>query len=267
MSNDPLFRWILLGGFLLLLPVGVYHRVRSHTGEPLDRRQEGMFMLVTLRLGGLVGFAGLIGYLIDPASMRWAAVPLPTPWRWIGVGVGVLAVFLLIWTLRTLGGNLTDTVVTRQAHTLVTTGPYRWVRHPFYCTAGLLTITSTLVAANAFFLGIGTLLLVLLATEAVASRGAGLKPVALLGHETLQVFCLHLLLLYGGVVSDAPPLLALHDALGFPGAFATLVALLPVLYAAAAFWQRVKQRAPHAAHLVLVFLATGFVYDFLTRPY
>jgi fucose 4-O-acetylase-like acetyltransferase len=117
-------------------------------------------------------------------------------------------------------------------------------------------------------LRLGALLLVLLATEAVASRAAGLvKPMAVLGHETLQVFCLHLFLLFGGVVLDAPPLLALHGAFGFCGAFATLVALLPLLYLAAALWQRFKQRAPHAARLVLVFLTTAFVYDFLTRPY
>jgi len=36
-----------------------------------------------------------------------------------------------VWTFRCLGKNLTDTVVTRQKHTLVTHGPYRWVRHPF----------------------------------------------------------------------------------------------------------------------------------------
>jgi protein-S-isoprenylcysteine O-methyltransferase Ste14 len=27
---------------------------------------------------------------------------------------------------------LTDTLVTRREHTLITHGPYRWVRHPFY---------------------------------------------------------------------------------------------------------------------------------------
>ena len=49
---------------------------------------------------------------------------------------------LLIWTLRSLGPNLTDTVVTRQAHTLVTRGPYRWVRHPFYGCMALFTFRS-----------------------------------------------------------------------------------------------------------------------------
>jgi hypothetical protein len=38
-SNDHTFRMILLAGFLILLPVGIYHRVRSQaTGEKLDRR-------------------------------------------------------------------------------------------------------------------------------------------------------------------------------------------------------------------------------------
>ena len=50
----------------------------------------------------------------------------------MAVGVGVVAACLLIWTFRSLGTNLTDTVVTRKDHTLVTSGPYRFVRHPFY---------------------------------------------------------------------------------------------------------------------------------------
>ena len=53
---------------------------------------------------------------------------------------------LLLWTFHTLGPNLTDTVVTRKTHTLVTHGPYRWVRHPSY--------TGSLLA----FAGVGLLL-------------------------------------------------------------------------------------------------------------
>ncbi len=43
-------------------------------------------------------------------------------------------------TLRSLGKNLTDTVVTRRAHTLVTSAPYRWVRHPFYDALALAVL-------------------------------------------------------------------------------------------------------------------------------
>src|SRR5690242_18545 len=118
MSDDQLFRLILLIGFVLFMPVGIYHRLKARTGETLDRRQEGLFILVTLRLVGFVGMAGLIAYLVNPACMAWAAVPLPVSLRWTGVGLVLLAGWLLAWMFRTLGRNLTDTVVTRKQHTL-----------------------------------------------------------------------------------------------------------------------------------------------------
>ena len=61
---------------------------------------------------------------------------------------------LFFWTLNTLGNNLTDTVVTRQAHTLVTEGPYRWARHPFYLAALAGGVGTGLLAANLLILGV-----------------------------------------------------------------------------------------------------------------
>ena len=72
---------------------------------------------------------------------------------------------LLVWTFRCLGRNLTDTVVTRQKHTLVLHGPYRWVRHPFYDSAALLMVAVSLIAANWFLLLTGGLAFVLLESE------------------------------------------------------------------------------------------------------
>jgi hypothetical protein len=124
------------------------------------------------------------------------------------------------------------------------------------------------VSPGYVLLRLAGLLLVLLGVEhAARHEGWPWRGLALLGHETLLVFCLHLFWLYGGVVVEAPPLLALHGALGFGGAFLALIAMLPPLYVAALLWHAFKQRAPHAAQLTLVFLATAFVYEFATRPY
>jgi protein-S-isoprenylcysteine O-methyltransferase Ste14 len=94
--------------------------------------------------------------------MAWSSVPLPDWLRWAGIGLGVLGGALLVWTLRTLGPNLTDTVVTRERHTLVTGGPYRWVRHPFYDAVGLAIVANSLAAANWFLMLTGGLAWILM---------------------------------------------------------------------------------------------------------
>ena len=58
---------------------------------------------------------------------------------------------------------MTDTVVTRQAHTLITRGPYQWVRHPFYDCMALFTLATGLTAANWFVLLVGVVVFSLLA--------------------------------------------------------------------------------------------------------
>jgi protein-S-isoprenylcysteine O-methyltransferase Ste14 len=162
-DQEHTFRTLLMVGLLGVLPIMVYHRIKAHRSrEPLDRQQEGLFILATLRPVGLTFIAGVIVYLVNPARMSWSAVAIPAALRWMGLGIVATAALLLFWTLRSLGANLTDTVVTRKAHTLVVKGPYRWVRHPFYDTVGLLMIGISLVAANSFLLLTGVLTLALL---------------------------------------------------------------------------------------------------------
>jgi protein-S-isoprenylcysteine O-methyltransferase Ste14 len=163
MSNDQPFRIALLVACLVLLPVMAYYRIRSQaTGEKLDRWQEGAFILLTLRPLGVAAMLGLLAFIIDPSWMAWSSVPLPDWLRWAGIGLGVLGGALLVWTLRTLGPNLTDTVVTRERHTLVTGGPYRWVRHPFYDAVGLAIVANSLAAANWFLMLTGGLAWILM---------------------------------------------------------------------------------------------------------
>lgn len=166
MSEDLPFRIALALGAFLFLPVMIYHRLRSQsTREPLDRMQEGLFFLLTLRPLGVAVMLGLVSFLIQPSWMEWSSVPLPAWLRWMGVGVAAMGGVLLVWTLRTLGMNLTDTVVTRKAHALVTRGPYRWVRHPFYDAALLMVLGNALAAANGFLFAAGTITFILMAAR------------------------------------------------------------------------------------------------------
>ena len=149
MTDDELFRWIFVAILVAFLPFALYHRIRSNlTGEKLDRWQEGAFILFGLRLSGLPWFIGGIVWMIDPKLMAWSSVPFPLWLRWSGFALIGLWGVLFVWTFQTLGGNLTDTVVTRKDHTLVTTGPYRYVRHPFYLAFFIAIIGGSIVTAN-----------------------------------------------------------------------------------------------------------------------
>ncbi len=114
---------------------------------------------------------------------------------------------------------------------------------------------------------LGGLVLLLRVVEAWSSLGwRDTRALALLGHETLLVYVLHLQLLYGGVLA-ASPLTAVAGRVGFLGAFAAVVAMLPLLLAAAWLWRAAKHHAPHEAQLALFFLVVTLAYEFLTRPW
>ena len=149
MNRDLSLRATLIVVTILIFPIGICYRLKSRaTREKLYRSQEGLFILATLRPVGIALWVETIIWMIDPARIAWSSVPLPAWLRWTGVGVLALACGLLVWTFRCLGPNLTDTVVTRQKHTLITDGPYRWIRHPFYDSAAMPGVAVSLIAAN-----------------------------------------------------------------------------------------------------------------------
>jgi protein-S-isoprenylcysteine O-methyltransferase Ste14 len=162
-SDDDALRAVFIAIVLVVLPVGIYHRVKSQaTGESLDRRQEGWFILATLRPLGAILAIALGAYLFDRESMAWSSKALPLWLRWTGVALCAIGGALLLWSFQRLGNNLTDTVVTRKAHTLVVAGPYRWVRHPFYDSVALFLLGLSLFTANWFLSTTSVLIVALL---------------------------------------------------------------------------------------------------------
>ena len=166
MDLDATFRPVVVVAFFTIIAIALPFRIRSQsTGEKLDRMQEGLVTLISLRLMGLAAWAGVIAFMISPASMAWSSLPLtPRPDGRASASSRSRPI-LLLWTLRSLGPNLTDTVVTRQAHALVTRGPYQWVRHPFYDCMFLFLISIALMTANWFVMASGVVTFSILAAR------------------------------------------------------------------------------------------------------
>lgn len=149
MQTATIFR-ILLPTLIVIFVMHRGYYVGRHTrpeSETVKRREEG----AASRLAGglsLIGFVAIIAHVANPAWMRWADLPFPAWLRWTGVAIALVGFMLLQWSQNTLGKNWSDTPRLLKEQSLVTSGPYRWVRHPIY-TAFLLILGSTfLISAN-----------------------------------------------------------------------------------------------------------------------
>lgn len=125
------------------------HRRRAaSTGERISRQGEGAFIAIALRASGLILFVGTLTYLFFPSISARFSVPIPSSMRWLGLPFAIVGPALMAWTLHHLGENLTDTVAVRSNARLVETGPYRWIRHPFYTSAATVMLGVALLSAN-----------------------------------------------------------------------------------------------------------------------
>jgi protein-S-isoprenylcysteine O-methyltransferase Ste14 len=165
--NENIFR--ILAAVILFTGIGIssYYRRKADrdTGEKISRRVDGNTMMTIIKLGGLFLWLSPLVYLVNPVWVAWSKIGLPEWTRWLGVGIGVLCVFGIYWLFSSIGSGITPTSATRTHHTLVTRGPYRWVRHPLYTVGSSFIISFGMMADNWFIAALG-----ILAFIAMASR-------------------------------------------------------------------------------------------------
>jgi protein-S-isoprenylcysteine O-methyltransferase Ste14 len=100
--------------------------------------------------------------------MKWSAFDAADWFRWVGVALGMCVVPAVHWLLTALGSNVSETVLVKERHELVTSaGPYRWIRHPLYATGIALFVALGLMASNWFILGMALIAMVLIRTVVV----------------------------------------------------------------------------------------------------
>ena len=152
MGTELSYRFAGLVLMAAMFSLSAFFRRRADRAGGSIPRGEGSYLLLPLRLFGLLMMLIFLTYLINPQWTRWSALPLPEWSRWTGAALAAAMLPLIFWMFQSLGHNITPTAATRKNHHLVTTGPYRWIRHPLYSFATICWIGFSLLAANWFVL-------------------------------------------------------------------------------------------------------------------
>jgi len=80
-------------------------------------------------------------------SLRLRVIPPAGPVQIIAAVLCTCGLALALWARRTIGANWSGIVTLKRDHELVTSGPYRYVRHPIY-SAILAMFLATALAAG-----------------------------------------------------------------------------------------------------------------------
>jgi protein-S-isoprenylcysteine O-methyltransferase Ste14 len=177
------FRWLALVVLVSAVAISGAHRrrARSRSGT-IPRAKEAPSLIAGRLLVALPLFGGSLAYVLNPGWMAWSAFDAPEWLRWMGVALGACVVPSVHWVLSALGSNVSETILTKDRHELVTSaGPYRWIRHPLYTTGIALFVALGLMAANWFILAMASIALMAIRSvvvpreerELVARFGSG----------------------------------------------------------------------------------------------
>jgi protein-S-isoprenylcysteine O-methyltransferase Ste14 len=145
--------WIWLSEMIVIFLVGGLWLARhdpallkERLAPPIQKDQPSADKIL-LNLFILIIFGALALMGLDAVRFRWAPVPI-----WVQV-IGNLILILSVWVfLQTMRENTFAAPVVKiqgiRGHTVISTGPYRHVRHPMYAaTIGFLFGTSLLLGS------------------------------------------------------------------------------------------------------------------------
>jgi protein-S-isoprenylcysteine O-methyltransferase Ste14 len=131
-----------------LLEVGL--RVREAVrGKGARNRDRGSRVLIAISFGAAIGAASI-------ATSVAPSLRMPVAVRVFGVIVMWVGLATRVWAVAALGGAFRTTVEVDRDQAVVTTGPYKWIRHPSY--AGLLLIVAGLGLALGNWLSVAACL-------------------------------------------------------------------------------------------------------------
>ena len=124
--------------------VGIEEKLKT-AGQEMSKDLKILTVIVTV-----IGGPGLILYLIAPPWWTWTHLPLGELTQWLGIILAIPPIFFLVWVHRHLDTQWSVALELQEEHKLITSGPYKRIRHPMYLgifvyTIGLMLISSDLL--------------------------------------------------------------------------------------------------------------------------
>lgn len=150
--SQTFFHSVFIIFFALFAVIRVHFQWRARQTQGQVEYKESKLNIALRAFIGSIFFLGVLFYIVRPQVLVWAELPLPQWLQWLGVVLGGISLPLLAWTQQALGSNFSPTLHVRQEHTLVTSGPYRYVRHPMY-TALFLSMSAILLLTRNWLIG------------------------------------------------------------------------------------------------------------------
>lgn len=141
-----MFKTIYLTGFIILLIIRLFYRWRARATQIVEsRKTTSLILLDSLAIVGVI-LIPLI-YIFTPL-LNFADYQLPSWVGWTGAVVFALALLLLWRSHADLGRNWSQTLELRREHQLISSGVYKYVRHPMYAALWLVGIACALLLHN-----------------------------------------------------------------------------------------------------------------------
>ena len=105
------------------------------------------------RFGSIVGLIMMVGGVVGLVLCRQVLSSAP-----VVIVLQVCAVALMVWARHTFGRRSFHATATPTAGGMVTTGPYRWIRHPIYTAVSLFAWACVLGNASACTAGMAVVI-------------------------------------------------------------------------------------------------------------
>jgi protein-S-isoprenylcysteine O-methyltransferase Ste14 len=131
-------------GFLAFVVAVLFARMRRGAADrgPQRRSQRSIVGIAVQCLAFFLTAFGIGSAMLDPLS------PLALGEAVVIALLMAASVALFAWASRTMGRNWSVVARTRSDHTLVTTGPFAYIRHPIYTAMALLLLALAIGLGN-----------------------------------------------------------------------------------------------------------------------